>query len=322
MSSFCVEQRRGHVAEAVHPVHACATDPRGRRLWQVGEDRVTTFRSAAKPFQLEVSWARLPARLKTRLDGEDLALGAASHHGEPFHMEGLARLLAKLECEPRHLYCGAHEPSHPGAARALAARGEQATVLHNNCAGKHAFMAAASAARGEPEDYRPAGHPLQRAMAENLARRSEYSALSSVVDGCGAPCFVLPLSAMARCYAQLAQATLEPSGGGVLGDIGRAYQAHPALMSGSGAFDAWLNRCGLVAKVGAQGLLCVALPQHGVGVAIKIESGVDVARPPAVHALLTRAHPGLLPDLPAEFRDVRNVVGDKVGEIVAVEAPA
>jgi L-asparaginase II len=106
----------------------------------------------------------------------------------------------------------------------------------------------------------------------------------------------------------------------VLGAIGRAYMAEPTLMSGSGAFDAWLNQQGLVAKVGAQGLLCVALPAQDVGVAIKIESGVDLARAPAVHALLSRAYPGVLPELPAPFRDVRNVVGDKVGEIVAVEA--
>ncbi|HEX6242751.1 MAG TPA: asparaginase [Polyangiales bacterium] len=316
MSSFCVEQRRGHVAEAVHRVHACASGPDGRVQWAVGDDLVTTFRSAAKPFQLEVSWERLPPSLRARLRAEDLALGAASHHGEPVHLAGLEQLLAKLGREPRHLYCGAHEPSNPEAARALAAQGQDPSVLHNNCAGKHAFMAAASAAHGEPEDYRPAGHPLQRAVAENLLRRTQYSALSSVVDGCGAPCFVLPLSAMARCYAQLAQATRD-SVGSVLSEIGRAYLAHPLLMSGSGAFDGWLNQHGLVAKVGAQGLLCVGLPGEAVGIAIKVESGVDVVRAAAVHALLVHVYPGLLPDLPTRFSDVRNVVGEKVGEIVA-----
>jgi L-asparaginase II len=320
MSALWVEQRRGHVAEAVHQVHACAVDARGHVLWQIGSDLVTTFRSAAKPFQLEVSCSRLPEAMRATLAPEDLALGAASHHGEPFHVARLTQLLRKLGRMPCHLYCGAHEPSAPEAAHALYARGEQPHVLHNNCAGKHAFMAAASAAAGDAEDYRPAAHPLQRAIADNLARRADYAALSSVVDGCGAPCFVLPLSAMARCYAQLAEET-RGAGEGVLGAIGRAFLAHPTLMSGSVSFDAWLIEQGLVAKIGAQGLLCAALPQQGIGVAIKLESGVDAARPAAAFALLSQAWPGLLHDpLPALFSDVRNVVGDRVGELVAVGA--
>jgi L-asparaginase II len=318
MSALWVEQRRGHVAEAVHRVHACAVDARGQVLWRIGTDLVTTFRSSAKPFQLEVSWAQLPEAVRATLEPEDLALGAASHHGEPFHVARLTQLLGKLGRMSRHLYCGAHEPSAAEAAHAVYARGEQPQVLHNNCAGKHAFMAAATAASGDAEDYRPAQHPLQRAIADNLARRADYAALSSVVDGCGAPCFVLPLSAMARCYAQLAEETA--TGGSVLGAIGRAFLAHPQLMSGSVSFDGWLIEQGLVAKIGAQGLLCAALPRQGIGVAIKLESGVDVARPVATFALLSRAWPGLLRDpLPPLFSDVRNVVGDKVGELVAVE---
>ena len=267
MSSVRVEQRRGGVAEAVHHVHACAVDASGAVKWRVGEDLISTFRSAAKPFQLEVCWGRLPEQVRALLEPEDLALGAASHHGEPFHVARLLQLLPKLGREPRHLYCGAHEPSAVAAARALWADGEQASVLHNNCAGKHAFMAAACAACGEAEDYRSAQHPLQRSIHDNIACRGNYSALSSVVDGCGAPCFVLPLSAMARCYAQLAEATREPASG-ILGQIGRAFLAHPTLMSGHLAFDGWLNQQGVVAKVGALGLLCVALPQQGLGIAI------------------------------------------------------
>jgi L-asparaginase II len=308
------------VAEAVHRVHACAVDGQGRTLWQVGDDLLTTFRSAAKPFQLEVSWGRLPHALRAKLVAEDLALGAASHHGEPLHVAGLTRLLAKLEQTREYLYCGAHDPSALQAARDLYARGERPDVLHNNCAGKHTFMAAASAAQGEDEDYRPADHPLQLAIAANLARRSGYAALHSVTDGCGAPCFVLPLSAMARSYAALAQHTARDDAE-VLGQIGRAFLSHPVLMSGSVAFDGWLNGQGVVAKIGAQGLLCAALPGEGIGIAIKIESGTDVARAVAAYGLLQQRYPGLLREaLPGVFSEVRNVVGDHVGDIVLVDA--
>lgn len=318
MAPWTVEQRRGHVVEAVHRVHACAVDARGRVAWRVGDDLVTTFRSSAKPFQLEVTWGLLPVEVRRTLEPQDLALGAASHHGEAFHVERLTQLLSKLGREPRHLYCGAHEPSNPLAARALYARGEQPDVAHNNCSGKHAFMAAAAAALGAAEDYRPAAHPVQAAIAANVARRAGCASPQTVIDGCGVPCFVLPLSGMARCYAQLAeQMHAEPDD--ALAQIGRAFLAHPLLMSGSQAFDAWLiEEARVVAKGGAQGLLCVALPGLGLGVAIKVESGADGVRPVTALALLADAYPDLFKTaLPARFREVRNVVGDLVGEIVA-----
>jgi L-asparaginase II len=318
--SWAVEQRRGGAVEAEHRVHACAVeltrDMQGRLALQVGSDLDTTFRSAAKPFQLESAIGLLPAALAAALTPTDLALGSASHHGEREHIEALTRLLHKLARAREHLYCGAHEPLAVESARALRARGHAPDVLHNNCAGKHAFMAAACAAQGYAADYRPAQHPLQQAIRTDLEQRVGR-ALCSVVDGCGVPCFVLPLSSMARAYAQLAAEVT--SAGSTLSRIGQALRAHPRMMSGTDAFDGWLNEHGVIAKVGAQGLLCLAVPEHALGIAIKIESGVDLARPVACSALLGRLLPGLVPALPERFYAVRNVVGDRVGELVAVE---
>jgi L-asparaginase II len=317
MEPWTVEQRRGQALEAKHAVHACAVDREGRTLWQVGEDLRTTFRSAAKPFQLEVSWELLSDPQKSQLLPADLAIGSGSHHGEAFHIAQLTQLLDRLSRTTQHLYCGAHDPVNPEAMHALYASGEAPNALHNNCAGKHAFMAAACATHGYPADYRPATHPLQRAIFERVRERALDRALSSVVDGCGVPCFVLPLSGMARCYAQLA---LESQGLGAapspLGRIGEALLAHARLMSGSHAFDGWLiEQAGVIAKVGAQGLLCMALPSQGIGIAVKIESGADAPRAPASHALLAHFMPGLVPELPPDYRELRNVVGDRVGEL-------
>lgn len=317
MGPWVVEQRRGTAVEARHRVHACATGPDGQVLWQVGRDLQGTFRSAAKPFQLEAVLALLPPALRAGLTDVDLALGAASHHGEPGHLVELARLLAQLGCQRSQLYCGAHEPSSHEAARALWARGEAPDVLHNNCAGKHAFMAAACTAQGYDADYRPRDHPLQQAVAQRVEARTQ-APVESVVDGCGVPCFVLPLSAMARSYAQIAKA-VGTRDGSDLSRIGSALRDHPFLMSGSQAYDGFLNReAGLVAKVGALGLLCVALPELEIGIAIKVESGSELARPVAVHALLSHFHPGLVPVLPDGYVAVRNVVGARVGELACV----
>jgi len=319
MTAWTVEQRRGATCEASHRVHACATDSDGKLLWQVGTDLNTTFRSAAKPFQLEVSFGLLDTALATTIIPSDLALGSASHHGEPVHMAELEQLLVKLACQRSQLFCGAHEPAAAAAARVLYARGEEPDVLHNNCSGKHAFMAAACAAQGYARDYRPALHPLQRAIVQNLSRRVGRTP-QTVTDGCGVPCAVLPISHMAHAYAQLARDSASGDKS-PLARIGNALLDHPFLMSGSHSFDGWLiGQAGVIAKGGAQGLLCVAIPQLGVGVAIKIESGVDQVRPVAAHALLTHFFPQIFADpLPPEYFELRNVVGDRVGELACLK---
>jgi L-asparaginase II len=319
MNAWMVEQRRGTTCEASHRVHACATDADGNVLWQVGADLPTTFRSAAKPFQLEVTLGLIDqASLAGSILPSDLALGSASHHGETAHIAGLEQLLAKLGCQRGQLYCGAHEPSASAAAHDLYARGQQPEVLHNNCSGKHAFMAAACAAHAYPSDYRPPSHPLQRAILQSLTQRVGMTP-PTVTDGCGVPCFVLPLSRMAHAYAQLARETAQGNGT-ALGRIGNALLAHPILMSGSQAFDGGLIAgAGVIAKIGAQGLLCVAVPQLGVGVAIKIESGVDQVRPIAAHTLLAHFFPRVFQDpLAPQYFELRNVVGDLVGELACL----
>lgn len=313
-----VEQRRGAVVEAVHHVDAVLCDGAGRIVDSVGLDQTSTFRSAAKPFQLEISYPLLPAATRTKLGAADLALGAASHHGESVHVEHVQGLLARLGRSQEHLLCGAHEPSNHAAMQALYARGEQASVLHNNCSGKHSFMAAAAIAMDASPAYLPAEHPLQRLIHERLDERTGGGVQTTVIDGCGLPCFVLSLSAMARAWAQLA-ADMQRNATSELALIGDAMRSHPLLMSGSDAFDGFLVQdARVVAKVGAQGLLCVAFPQQGLGAAIKIRSGVDAARPAAALTLIEQWFAGLVsPGAADQFCVLTNVAGVRVGEIAA-----
>ena len=317
MSSLFVEQRRGFAVEAVHAIDAVSCDASGDVRVLCGLDTLTTFRSASKPFQLEVSVELLSEAARSQLSATDLALGTASHHGEPFHLDALARLLTKLGRTQRDLLCGVHPPLDPASAQAMTARGEAPTVLCNNCAGKHAFMSAASFAQDFPADYLPASHPLQRAIRERLESRTGYGLSESVVDGCGVPCFVLKLSAMARAYASLAKDTRQ-RGPSALSAIGRAMRDHPLLVSGSDAIDGWLmQHTSAIAKVGALGLLCVAVPERGLGIAVKVSTGNELVRAVATAAILERHVPGLLHQpLPERFRTVYNVAGAKVGEIV------
>jgi L-asparaginase II len=317
MTVLRVEQRRGFALEATHTIDAMVCDKEGRVVASCGEDWLTTFRSAAKPFQLEAVLTALPAAQRALLSSEDLALGAASHHAEAMHVTRVESLLGRLGRRVDHLYCGAHAPAHGPSAEALFTRGQRPSALHNNCSGKHSFMAAATLALGAADDYRPAEHPLQQRILASLEARLGGAIAGTVTDGCGIPCFVLPLSAMARAYAQLAVATAAESQAG-LGAIGRAMRQHPQLMSGSEAFDGWLaEHLSVVAKVGAGGLLCLALPEQGLGVAIKARSGADAVRPAATVALLERFFPGLLrSEVPAKFTRITNVAGAEVGGYV------
>lgn len=315
--TMIVEQLRGFAVEASHPIDAVACTRAGELRVLSGVDALTTLRSAGKPFQLAATLGLLHPKQLAELTDCDLALGAASHHGEPLHLAALSDLIAKLGVSERALLCGAHAPLHSASADALLARGEPFRALHNNCAGKHAFMAAAVRAQGLAPDYRPADHPLQQRVAALLAEHSGGQIAGSVTDGCGVPCFVLPLSAMARAYASLATA-VQACDGSPLSAIGRAMQQHPVLVSGSEAFDGWLMQTALVvAKVGATGLICVAVPALGLGLALKARSGSELVRPVATLAVLEAALPGFVgAALPDRYRCVYNVVGAEVGALV------
>jgi L-asparaginase II len=106
-----------------------------------------------------------------------------------------------------------------------------------------------------------------------------------------------------------------------------AMQTRPFLVGGTDRFDSALieateGRC--IAKIGAEGIHCVALVDEGIGVAVKVEDGAQRAQFPAVLAALQHfgALPRELPPRLAEYthRSIRNSRGEVVGEVRAVGA--
>ena len=90
MSVVLVEIRRGGVVEGVHRGSAVVLDSAGRieRAW--GDPAMPILpRSSNKPAQ-----ASAMVRAGLPLEGELLALAAASHSGEAFHRDGVRRILA------------------------------------------------------------------------------------------------------------------------------------------------------------------------------------------------------------------------------------
>src|SRR5437762_12749838 len=109
---------------------------------------------------------------------------------------------------------------------------------------------------------------------------------------------------MARAYSRLARSAAE--GAGIAKRVVGAMQSRPFLLGGSDRFDSILieeTEGRVVSKIGAEGVHSVAIPEQGIGFAIKVEDGAQRAQFPAVIRVLQLfdALPRTLPERLAEF---------------------
>lgn len=273
---------RGDLAESEHQVRVAVWKD-GRIVHAAGDvDRPVYLRSSAKPLQALASVVTGAADRFAMTDAE-LSLACGSHGGEPFHVETAAGLLNRIGLGPEHLLCGAHPPSYDPAARDLLVRGEKPTNLHNNCSGKHSNMLAACVAMGWPvEEYVAFDHPLQRLNVEHVAAFAGIRPreVTLGIDGCSAPNFAVPLTASARAFALWAT----PSRATGIPDAARdaatriraAVAARPEMIGGTKRVDSDLVRVTggrVIAKMGAEGVWCLAVTGAEIGIAIKAEDG-------------------------------------------------
>ncbi|MEO5988721.1 MAG: asparaginase [Candidatus Eisenbacteria bacterium] len=287
--------RRGDVLESRHRVQCAVSDPRGRLEAATETPEVlTTFRSAAKPFQLLPLVERGHALARGYSD-EQLAVMTASHSGSRYHLGLVRDILDGLGLGPDHLACAYHHPADPESLADVWAYPASRSGLYNNCSGKHAGMLALALAEGWPtKGYEQPEHPLQRLMRVTVAQCCGVSpeSMPVAVDGCGVCVFALPLAAMARGYATLALATAQ---GGTDGRsqgmqrIGRAMGAYPITVEGRDSFSTALMSATagrLLAKGGAEGLQLVGSLDRSFGLALKCEDGAMRAVAPATMAVL------------------------------------
>ncbi|HRH88300.1 MAG TPA: asparaginase [Rubrivivax sp.] len=330
-----VEAWRGGSVESSHRGALAVVDAHGTPLLALGDTTRPVFpRSAVKLLQA-LPLVASGAADALQLSDDELALACASHNGEPAHVAAAAGMLAKAGADPSILECGAHWPYRETFQREMAARGETPTALHNNCSGKHAgficlacHRAGGRALADYAKGYVRGDHPVMREVTRALQATTgwDLSTTPQGTDGCSIPTFAVPLQHLAHAFARVA------TGVGLGNDeahaarrLRRAMAKAPFMVGGSERFDTRvMQRLGerVCCKVGAEGVYCAALPQQGLGVAVKVDDGNNARAAEVVMAALIECFVTLDADEAAWMRtlsdvELRNWNGLAVGRLRA-----
>ena len=321
-----VEVLRGALVESRHRGTIAVVDAAGKRRFTIGDVGRAVFpRSSVKLIQA-LPLVESGAADAYGFGAAELALACASHSGEPRHLAIVSAMLQACGRGATDLQCGPQTPFSTAAARDLIRAGEPASALHNTCSGKHAGFICLACHHGvDPTGYVGLDHPVQQEVRSVLEELTGTPLAADVcaTDGCSIPTYAIPLDRLAAAFATLATgAGLSAQRATAARRLFDACMAEPTLVAGTGRFctDAMLAVPGrLLVKTGAEGVYCGAIPELGLGIALKCEDGATRAAETMMAAVVQ----AILPMSAAE-RDlfaarlrpaIHSRVGKKVGEI-------
>lgn len=279
-----VEVTRGPFVESRHRGAIVVVDTAGKRRAALGEVEAAVFpRSAVKAIQA-LPLVESGAAHRYGFGNRELALACASHSGEPLHIATARAMLAAAGRSESDLECGAQVPLNHAAADALVRAGVEPGPLCNNCSGKHAgFICVACHMGVAPQGYVEPDHPAMREVTSALEDMTgtPLGPERAGIDGCSIPVFAIPLDRLALAFARLVTGEgLRPSRAVAARRLVTACQTEPFMVGGTGRLETdAMNQFGsrLFIKGGAEGVSCLAFPEHGLGVAIKCEDGAGRA---------------------------------------------
>jgi L-asparaginase II len=325
-----VEVMRGPLVESRHRAAVAVADADGGTVLALGDVAMPIFpRSAIKALQA-LALVEAGAAERYGFADEELALACASHSGEPAHIAGVERMLAKAGLDRSALRCGAHWPISQAASAALARTGAP-SALHNNCSGKHAgFLCLACAMGADHSDYWRPEHPVQRqvhAVLEDFAGAVLAQDVCAI-DGCSVPTWAVPLENLAQGFAKFGTGRgLSRKRAAAAARLRKACAENPWFVAGTGRFCTEIMQLlgqRVFVKTGAEGVYCGALPELGLGIALKCDDGAGRAAQAIMAALIARflpltdAHRAAL--APHIAPSLRNWNGIEVGRIRVTDA--
>jgi L-asparaginase II len=290
-----VEVLRGALVESRHTGAVAVVDTGGKPVLALGDVETPIYpRSAVKALQA-LPLVESGAADLFGLGPEELALACSSHSGEPGHVATATRMLSAAGLDASALKCGTHWPIHQPSAQALARSGGMAGAIHNNCSGKHAgFLCVACATGADRGHYTEPSHPVQRMVRYTLESLTGVPLAQDdcAIDGCSVPTWAVPLLSLARGFARFGTGVGLPSDRArAAARLRDACAAHPWHVAGTGRFCTQLmERFGarVFVKTGAEGVYCAALPEQGLGIAVKCDDGAGRAAEVMMAATLVR----------------------------------
>ncbi len=277
-----IELTRGGIRECLHFGAVAVVNRHQRLLAHAGDPHWLTFtRSTLKALQA-LPFMQGGGAAHFGFGAQQVALLCASHNGEDSHVAQVQDMLDKSGLNHHALRCGCQVP---GIFTQLELAPPPDLIYderHHNCSGKHAGFLAYCVQHGlSLDDYIDPLHPLQQAIRRDVARAVGLTPdeLKMGIDGCSAPNYAMPLSALAYGYARLASGDQDGEFGESFAALGAAMTAHPDMVSGQRRNDLALMQAGRgdwVSKVGADGVQVVSSKSRGEAFAIKI---IDANKP-------------------------------------------
>lgn len=261
-----VEVVRGDIVESRHRAAVAVVDASGNMVLSAGDFEQTIFpRSAIKPLQA-LALIESGAADAFGLSDAEVALACASHNGEDVHRDAVLAWLERLGLGEDHLVCGTKMPGR--------------TPAQDNCSGKHAGFLSMARRLGHPiEGYHRFDHPVQQRTLGVLEQMTELDLGDAprAADGCGIPALAMALGNVALAMARLADPHDQPEERqAACARIRRAMAANPYMVAGKGRFCTRIMEVAggaALVKAGAEGVHAAALPQLGLGIALKVDDG-------------------------------------------------
>jgi L-asparaginase II len=296
-----VEVTRNGTVESRHFGAAVVCNYKGNIVESWGDIEQLVFpRSALKPM-LAIQLLETGASNHYSLSDAELSLACSSHQGEEMHQTLVASWLNRLGLTEDHLACGAVLPEHTESAHQLLAAGQKGCRIHHNCSGKHSGFLTTALHLGLPlHGYHLLEHPLQQLSLEILSNLAQIDLQQYPmgIDGCGLPAPTMPLLQLGHATARFARPVdLSDTRARAIYRLHEAIRNEPLYIAGHGSVVSELNdvtKGTVLAKTGAEGIVTAALPERGLGIALKIVDGSARARSVALLAILN--HLGALSD--------------------------
>ena len=288
-----VEVLRDGSVESRHFGAAVVCDFKGNVVDSWGDiDGLIFPRSALKPM-LAIHLLESGASDHYSLSDEELSLACSSHQGELIHQSLVESWLNRLGLTEENLACGPVLPEDTESAHKILASGQQGCRLHHNCSGKHTgFLTTALHLNLSLDNYHHLDHPLQQLSLDILSDLSDVDLRQYPIgiDGCGLPAPTMPLIQLGCAMARFANPVdLVDTRAQAIYRLHEAITNEPLYIAGHGTVVTELNdvtKGAVLAKTGAEGIITAALPERGVGIAVKIADGSERARSVALLAIL------------------------------------